>query len=494
MKELPIKELLSGCNVLEIEAESDISKTLATPMPTCHSSGEKALLFISDKLTDDISKTDLSELKNNVPIAVVVSEGRKIINCACPIIRVENVRYALAMAVSRSWDIDYTKIKFIGVTGTNGKTTTATLIYKILSGCGYKVGFIGTGKIISCGNLLTDVNYSMTTPDPTLLYPSIKRMQDDGCEYVVMEVSSHSIALEKIAPINFEYSIFTNLDNDHLDFHHSKEDYFLTKLKLFAKSKTGLFNMDDEYGKRAVSLAECQKKTFGILERGDAFATDITIDSLTKSSFFYQEKDLIFKAETKLCGSFNIYNVTAALKCVIDLGVRPCIAKSILSEIDGVDGRLEVIKGRVTAVIDYAHTPMALYNCLKILKSNVNSKQNLILVFGCGGDRDKSKRPTFGSLAEIFADRIIITEDNSRGESFDSIADGIASGIKEKNFKIIKDRETAIRYAFKIAKEGDVVAVIGKGHERYKIVGDEYLPFDERRIIKDAMSRIGGTV
>lgn len=491
MKELPIRELLSGAEVLSPALDSDIYEATAQPVPMCTEYGEKALMFISDKIGGNDTDIDLSHLMGKAPIAVVVSGERKVTASPCPIIRVKNVRSALALAVSRSCDIDYSKIKFIGVTGTNGKTTTATLIYKILLGCGYKVGFIGTGKILSSKTLLSGDTYSMTTPDPTVLYPSIKRMEEDGCEFIIMEVSSHSIALGKIEPINFEYAIFTNLDNDHLDFHRNKEDYFLTKLKLFSKTETGLFNIDDEYGRRASESAKCKRVTFGIIEKGDAYCTDVMLKSISETSFFYREENLIFKAESKLGGAFNVYNVMAALKCVIDLGVKPCIAKSMLAEIDGIDGRLEVFDGRIKAIIDYAHTPMAFYNCLKTIKTNVNSKQNLIVVFGCGGNRDKDKRPLFGRYAEKFADTIIITEDNSRCESFNSIANDIAAGIENKKFVKIKDREKAIRYAFKTASAGDVIAVIGKGHERYKIIGDEYIPFDERQIIKDEINRIG---
>ena len=200
---------------------------------------------------------------------------------------------------------------------------------------------------------------------------------------------------------------------------------------------------------------------------------------------------MIFKAVTRLGGAFNVYNALAAIRCVIDLGIKPCIIKRVLCDIEGVDGRLEVIDGKVKTIIDYAHTPAAFYNCLKTIKSSINIKQKLIVVFGCGGDRDKSKRADFGKYAEMLADIIIITEDNSRTEDFYSIASDITGGISSKDFTLIKDREKAIRHAFSIAREGDVITLIGKGHERYKIIGSEYLPFDERQIIRDAMKDIG---
>ena len=488
MKKLSLKELFIGYENVSFPYGVDINiVTEAMPYRTDAPGG--ALLFFTEKVGKVADGVAVLE-PQSAPIAIVVSETQAV-ESAYPIIRVKSVRIALAYALANQNGLDSGKIKFIGVTGTNGKTTTATLIYEILLRCGYKVGFIGTGKIISNGYALNDDYYSMTTPDPTLLYPSIARMSENGCEYIVMEVSSHSIALGKIAPIKFEYSIFTNLDNDHLDFHATKEEYYKTKLRLFSDSRIGLFNLDDEYSKRAYEESKCEKRSFGIIEGGDTFATEIRLSSLKKTSFFYRSKDLIFKAETRLCGAFNVYNVLAALRCVIDLGIKPCIAKRALSEIDGIGGRMEMIDGAVSAVIDYAHTPAAFLNCLKTIKSAINNEQNIIVVFGCGGDRDKSKRSFFGKYAELYADKIVITEDNSRTEDFDEIVKDIALGIENKEYSVINDRADAIRYAFKIAQNGDVVAVIGKGHERYKIVGKEYLPFDEKGIIRDAMQERG---
>ena len=493
MKDLTLNELLTACEN-PITPYGIDKNAVIYPMPFCYDFNENSVLFLSDKVGNEERETELQFLKKKPPFAIITSYDKIITSCPCPIIRTKDVRGALSRALSLLYEIDYSKIKFIGVTGTNGKTTTATIIYEILSHCGYKTGFIGTGKIISCAQLLTSPTYSMTTPDPSVLYPAIRRMADDGCEFIVMEVSSHSIALGKVEPICFEYAIFTNLDSDHLDFHKTKEEYFLTKLKLFSKTKTGLFNLDDEYCKRAYHLAECKKLTFGVIERGDVFATDVVLKSLNESTFFYREKDLIFKAHTNLGGAFNVYNVLAALKCVIDLGIKPCIAKSALKGIGGVEGRMEVIRGKVTAIIDYAHTPMAFYNCLKTVKSDINQKQSLIVVFGCGGNRDREKRPLFGKYAELLADKVIITEDNSRNESFDTIAKDITSGMKLQDCEIIKDRESAIKYAFKIANEGDVIAIIGKGHERYKIVEDQYIPLDERQIINGIINSVGGAI
>ena len=485
MKKLTLSELFEGYEDINIPKEIDNSSSFYISI-TDTNVGEDSLLFITEKVGSSDYHFDTSALATP-PAALVLSKSHATTAKICPEIRVGNVREALAYAYYNTYKIDYEKIKIIGVTGTNGKTTTATLIYRILQGCGYKVGFIGTGKIISDKAILSDDTYSMTTPDPNVLYPTIERMYADGCEYIVMEVSSHSIALGKIAPLKFEYAIFTNLDNDHLDFHHGKEDYFNTKLKLFESSKRGLFNMDDEYSKKACSLVKCEKSTFGIINPGDAYATEIDVNFF-ENAFYYRQKDLIFKAKTKLSGAFNIYNTLAALRCVIDLGIKPCIAKRALSRIDKIDGRMEVIRGDISFVIDYAHTPVAFYNSLKTIKQGINKRQRLIVVFGCGGNRDRQKRPLFGKYAEELADKIIITEDNSRNEDFDTITADIISGMTSDKHIIIKDREEAIRCAYSFALPGDIIALIGKGHEKYKITGNEYIPFSEREIINEILA------
>lgn len=487
MKKHTVNELLSGYSSAIIP--DHLSNSAAIPVVSHSYAENNSLLFVTDKSDGTNIPFDCSIL-NKAPIAMVVSKHKEVLTPPCPVIRVDNSREALSYALSNYYGVDYGRTLFIGVTGTNGKTTTASLIYEILRASGYKVGFIGTGKIEYNGALISNDTYSMTTPDPTTLYPAIAKMQEDGYQYIVMEVSSHGIALGKVAPIRFEYSIFTNLDNDHLDFHHSKEDYFTTKLRLFSISKQGLFNLDDEYSRKAFKLSGCKKSTFGIIQDADAYATEILENKLGGLSFYYREDGLIFKVNSSFVGAFNVYNILASLRCVIDLGIKPCIAKKAIEKIKLIDGRMEIIKGTVNTLIDYAHTPSAFYNCLKTAKALVTSRQKLIVVFGCGGNRDKYKRPIFGKYANLLADTIIITEDNCRNESFESIASDIVSEISCTKFHIIPDRETAIRYAYRSSSPGDLVALIGKGHEKYKIVGSDYITFDERKIALEEMERL----
>ena len=486
MQKITVKELFNGYADIDIPCE--LIDLPAEPSVSLSNISAQTLLFVTDKIRGEDFPFNASLLPST-PLAILTSTSKKVIASNCPVIRVSKVREALSYALSNFYGINYNEVSFIGVTGSNGKTTTATLIYNLLLNCGYKVGFIGTGKILSGDQILSNDTYSMTTPDPTTLYPSISSMVANGCKYIVMEVSSHGIALGKIAPIRFKYAIFTNLDDEHLDFHIDKNDYFRTKLRLFSMTERGLFNLDDEYSGKAMELVDCKKSTFGIINPGEAYATEILTNNLSGISFYYRAHNLIFKAKSKLVGAFNVYNVLAALKCVIDLGVKPCIAKKALEKIESIDGRMEIIDGSVRVVIDYAHTPAAFYNCLKTLKQSLIAKQKLIIVFGCGGNRDKFKRPVFGKYAELYADKIIITEDNSRNEDFYSIVKDIVSGMRSNEFRIIPDREEAINAALASANEGDIVALIGKGHERYKIIGNDYQSFDERKIIQKELNK-----
>ena len=479
-----ICSLLNGINLIipdECDKSTDVIPVLKSDIIT-----EQSVLFVISSLGEENEVFDASLLPA-APYAIIADNDKKIIGARSHLIRVDNTRAAFAYAISNLYSIDYEKMKVIGVTGTNGKTSTATIIYQILLKAGYRTGFIGTGKIIIDGNEISGSSYTMTTPDPTLLYSSLRQMNDAGCEYVVMEVSSHSLRLGKVSPIHFEYGIFTNLSEEHLDFHISLEDYFESKKLLFRKVKHGLFNLDDAYCTAAYKEFVGHKSSIGIITQGDAYVTDIELNGLDGSCFYYRQKELIFKVRLRLPGAFNIYNALVALKCVIDIGVKPCIAKRALGEINNIDGRMEIIDSDIRVIIDYAHTVVAFENCVKILNSCKSLRQNLILVFGCGGDRDKGKRPKMGMIAERYADKIILTEDNCRNEKFDDIISDISAGIKSKQYIIIQDRESAIRSAVKMASPGDIVAVIGKGHEKYIVKSGSVIPFNEKEIVHSAL-------
>lgn len=422
---------------------------------------------------------------------VLVCEKEKV-NCDFdfPVIFVKNARLMTALIYSRFYGVDYSKTKFIGITGTNGKSSTAEMIRKILVHSGYSTGFIGTGKIEIGEKRLSGENYSMTTPDPDILYESIRKMQEIGCDFIVMEVSSHALYFDKVAPIPFELSVFTNLSQEHLDFHRDINEYFLSKLKLLSQTKKAVFNLDDRYSKKAFEMFLGEKSTVGIIWGADAVARDIKNRGFLGMDYIYREEKRAMKIRLKLAGAYNIYNSLMAIRAAVMLGVRPCIAKEAIENIEKIDGRFEIINSDIHIIIDYAHTPYALESFLKSINSIKTARQRLSVVFGCGGDRDKTKRPLMGKISEENADFVIITTDNSRNEKESDIISDILDGMSapEKR-KVITSRQKAIEYAIISANDEDVVALIGKGHEKYNIDKSGYHFFDEREIISNALNK-----
>ena len=483
-----LKDILDG---IEYECRGELDG-IQVESVTCDKNkiGQNTLFVLVKGINFDTEKI-IEYIIAKRPCAIVCDRDRKI-DCDIPTIRVDDSRRALAYLCSRFFGVDYSLTIFIGVTGTNGKTTTATMIYEILKHAGYKCGFIGTGKIEYAGVILTEKTYSMTTPDPELLYKSISKMQGEGCEVIVMEVSSHALALGKVAPIPFSHSVFTNLSPEHLDFHGNMECYYKAKLSLFYQSQNGIFNADDEYSVRAMRECPdiCNTASIGVLWDADAMARDLITYDLSGSSYIYREANLIFKVKLTPPGYYNIYNSMLALKCAISFGVKPYIAKEAINAIDGIDGRLEVVHDDITVIIDYAHTEKAFENVLKTVNSGKRMKQRLITVFGCGGDRDRTKRPRMAAVAEKMSDLVIVTQDNPRTENESEIISDILEGftVAEKR-RVITSRRSAITNAIMSADDGDVVIVLGKGHERYNIDKNGYHDYDERLIIKEALEK-----
>ncbi len=452
-----------------------------------------------DKLTTDlnqVSKEDILIIPNskkydsiitpsNTPIAVICDKNA-ILPQNIHRILVENSRLATANAYCRFERFTPEGMKIIGVTGTNGKTTTASLIKNILSDVGYKTGFIGTGKISIGDEIINEPNYSMTTPDPPLLYRTLKQMQMQGCDAVVMEVSSHALALEKVAPLTFDYAVFTNLSPEHTDFHRDIDNYFNAKFRLFNKSRCSIFNIDDEYGKKAYSRCEGKKISAGILWRGDVWANNVEGLGFDGLKYTYSTNKFSFKIHLQIPGMYNVYNSILAATTCIEMGCKPCEVKKALCNCEAVDGRFEIINDKISVIIDYAHTSEAFSAILSELHS-IKGNRRLTVVFGCGGDRDRAKRPRMAEIAEKYADRVIITQDNSRNESAKDIISDIIRGFKRGSYEIKEDREEAIKAAILSANDSDLVAIIGKGPEKYNIDKNGYHPFDERQIIRCAL-------
>ncbi len=374
-------------------------------------------------------------------------------------------------------------LKFIGITGTNGKTTTASLIYHLLKKLNQPVALIATVKYV-IGSQNIPATY--TTPPDFILKDLMKKIKKAKCRYVVMEASSHGLYQDRVKSIRFKRCVFTNLTQDHLDYHKTMKNYFAAKRKLFTNNKKALsfINIDDNYGRR-LSKVVTNKRTYGIDRPCDLRASEIKL-SETGSAFNLNFSGESYNLRTKLLGRHNILNTLAAAGVVNSLGFSMNDIKKHLVSFGGAKGRLQ--KAGEDIFVDYAHTPDALENALSSLREV--GYQKIITVFGCGGDRDKSKRGPMGQIASQLADFTFITSDNSRSEDPESICLQIKKGFKGKNFSIVADRKKAILEGLKLFKDYSkkgfrcCLLVAGKGHENYQIIGNKRISFNDSKVIK----------
>ncbi len=435
--------------------------------------------------------------------AVVAEKGALVDKCniiSCIVIEVTNSRKALACLCDAWYGLPSSKMKFIAVTGTNGKTTVTHILKKIFETALYRCGLIGTISCLSMDRQLFSDNFNplanMTTPDPEQLYYLLSQMVNDGVEYVFIEASSHALELDKLFPIHFSASVFTNLTPDHLDFHGDMDKYVAAKKKLFKMSDLAVVNMDSKYYNdivkacvgRVVSCSELEKES-------DYFANNVVDCGINGFSYTMSSSETIIKLKSHLPGSFNVMNTLQAAVCAFEMGISPIHIVEAISSVTGIDGRMEKIKLSsniaFSVFIDYAHTPDALDNLLKSVREFCSSKQRLIVVFGCGGGRDKSKRPIMGEIATRLADFVVITSDNCRDESPNDIIEDILSGVSgRKNYKIIADRRIAIEQTIRSAKPNDVIILAGKGHEQYEINQNGKVPFSEKNIVLNVVDNI----
>ena len=420
-------------------------------------------------------------------IAVALERGAVAIVCeeapaGTPAVVVENSRRALAEIAANRFGHLADSMVMLGVTGTNGKTTTTYLVKHMLEDAGHKVGLIGTNQ-----NLIGDevVETERTTPESYELHALFARMRDAGCTHVIMEVSSHSLVLDRVHGIRFTVGAFTNLTQDHLDFHKTMEEYRRAKAILFTISDKGVINLDDPAAEAMMADAACPCMTFSC----DKDAADLTAKNICLHAngveFVATTRGDLARVKLPIPGHFSVENALAALSIVLQLGMPLADAAKSLASATGVKGRVEVVPTDTdyTVLIDYAHSPDGVENVLRAVRGF--AKGRVVALFGCGGDRDRTKRPKMGKIAADLADFCIVTSDNPRTEDPKAIIDDILAGMQgvKTPMQVIVDRPEAIHWALKHAKKDDVIVLMGKGHETYQEVNHVKHHMDEREIV-----------
>ncbi len=481
-----LKKVLAGLE--EIKAKGEIDREVTSIENDSRKVIEGSLFFAIKGFTTDGTQFIPNAIENGAKV-ILVDESADIKNLKLPqdvtLLVVPDARYAMAICSSNFYDHPSEKFKLIGVTGTKGKTTTTFMIKEILQKQGIKTGLIGTIAIYSGDKKIKDSD--RTTPESIELQKIFKQMADDGCKVVVMEVSSQSLKLNRVAGCNFDIAVFTNFSEDHISEkeHPDMQDYFNSKLKLFKMCKYGFINIDDlQVCKVPKLVPECEIKTYGIDNACNLLAKDITI---TNSYVDFKVKigDKNERIKVGIPGRFSVYNSLAAIEVATKLGCSVESIKEALLEVR-VPGRSELVNNskELTIMIDYAHSPESLENILSAVKSYTRGR--VISLFGCGGDRDNRKRPIMGEISGKIADFTIITSDNPRTEDPEKIVEQIENGIKKTKGKYvcIVDRIEAIKYAINMASKKDIIVLAGKGHEPYQEINGKKFPFDERIIVE----------
>ena len=412
---------------------------------------------------------------------------RKIESAKIPQVVVSSTRHKIADIADRFYSSPSKGINLIGITGTNGKTTVTHLIQKIFEENNQKCALIGTlGYKLTSNGEYRDAKH--TTPQAPELQATLRMIKDvEKIDNVVMEVSSHALDQNRVGGCRFNGAVLTNLTQDHLDYHITMDNYFKAKAILFENLKEGNFaviNADDEYAERFLSVVPegVLKYTYGVKNSADVMAKDINF-SLNGAEFTLIENGNQHKVNLHMNGMFSVYNVLAAITTALAMGIDIQVALKALENVHGVAGRFEVVVKKPLVIVDYAHTPDGLENVLKSAREITPKDGKLICLFGCGGDRDATKRPKMGAIAEKLADKIIITSDNPRSEDPQIIITDIIAGLKSVNTENViveADRGTAISLIKNIASNNDVVVIAGKGHEDYQILKDKTIHFDDR--------------
>lgn len=467
-------------------------------LAVCGDDIDRGCLFICLRGMHYDAHNLLRTAKERGAAAAIVEEGFDApVPNGFPVFTVSSSRRAMAFAYSRFFNSPAKGMKLIAVTGTNGKTSTAFTLYHLLVGCGKRAGMIGTVGCESVRRSYRELRESrgrgtMTTPDPDVLYPILYEMKKDGIEYVVIEASSHALALEKLAPLDFEIGIFTNLSPEHLDFHRTMGAYLEAKAGLFRSCRRAIVNLDSDYASELCERISCPVMRCGAVYHEEYNAEEIRLLGAAGVSYTFTSPELRIPVFVPIPGAFTVYNSLLALTAALSLGLCPAQATRVLRGLSGVPGRMERLPlpgASFSVFIDYAHTEAALENLLLTVCSFRRGGERIVLVFGCGGDRDATKRAPMGKIAERYADRVIVTSDNTRSEEPNKIIHDILCGMRMREKRaVIVNRRRAIRHAILSAEERDIILLVGKGHETYELTGEGMRPLDERAIVFEAFA------
>ncbi|MGD1076386.1 MAG: UDP-N-acetylmuramoyl-L-alanyl-D-glutamate--2,6-diaminopimelate ligase [Thermodesulfovibrionales bacterium] len=452
----------------------------------------KNMLFVAIRGESLDGHDFISDAVKRGAIVVVAEKGEGEGRSAPVWIRVQDSRDALACISNNFYQRPSDCIPLIGVTGTNGKTTTTYLIKSILEAWGKDVGLIGTIR-----HLIKDDEYPAlhTTPESLEFQGLLRKMVESGCAYVVAEVSSHALSQKRVDHTRFKSAVFTNLTRDHLDFHGTMQRYYDAKKRLFTEflSGTAVINADDAWGERLMREIKNDVLTYGIVSESDIVAENIELTFSGVSFLLRQREGKATEIDSPLIGVANVYNILAAAAAALVLGVPTDVIRQGIGKISPIEGRLEKIdEGQgFSCIVDYAHTPDALERLISAVREITGGQRRvrIITVFGCGGNRDRGKRPVMGEIATRLSDTVFITSDNPRKEDPREIIREIESGIIKDNYLIVPDRRDAITMAVDQAGDGDVVIVAGKGHEEFQEIGEKRYRFSDRLVAGEAIRK-----
>ena len=454
---------------------------------------EKDSIFVAIKGYKTDGHKFILDAINNGAIAIVLEDDEKVPDALFDSnevlkILVADSRITLAELSKTFWDSPSDKLNLVGITGTNGKTTTAYFLKKILETGGYKVGLTGT-----IANYIGDkkIDSTLTTPESNDMNRLLHEMYLQGCQYAVMETSSHSLELERTHSLNFKAGVFTNISSEHLDFHKNFNNYLSAKRKLFlslTQSAFGVYNSDDKHCIDLIKNSNAPLYSYGQASNADFKLSNIDYD-LNGTEFVIRYKDNFYNANISLIGDFNAYNACAAFAVSILFGLNSDIALKGIEETEQIPGRFEKIKiDNKTVIVDYSHTADSLEKALQAIKQISKGEHPIYTVFGCGGNRDNSKRPEMGKIATELSDNVVITSDNPRDEEPMDIIKEIENGVSGRNYKIIEDRKDAILSTIENSEEDAVILIAGKGHEDYQEIKGKRFHFSDKEIVQSFLT------